>query len=749
MTTGIASQHPALELRVVSGSPKARRSTGSRRTLRGRRTTRGLPPVAAGPRLKRPTGDRLKRVAGAPKDNGGAAQQSSSEEDAAAVGSDQERRANFAKTVAAAFRDVSLKRLKANRRRAIVSASACIIAAAEVSFGQAPKSDLVKLQEEVAHGRPGVAPEGEQKSPGRIEKNEREMAAFQARFSVLEGRVLGPPSRRRSPQRSKGPLISGTPTQKGTAEQAPCRGTERAAQPNPKAATAVRAQRTPSAPVAAKRLPKPTPSAAPTSPATESEWQVVGEKKKRRRAAKAAKKKAQRRRRRERAAAAQLCAPKTAAVVLTQQPDTVKRVVSYRDVLAKAKEVVSLAELSITEGLRLRVTATGARMVEVPGAVSGPAADALAERLRATINADGSRVSRPYKWADLRILGLDDSVTAEMVAAVARTGGCSADEVKAGTIRPDFRGMRTITVRCPVAAAKTIVDGRRLLVGWVSTQVKLLDPRPLSPVTRPWNAAPRRTALHVRLLASRPNTERGAARHPPSLRVGLPPSSPPPPSQWPPPQLLRPPPPPMLPPLSAPSPLLLPRRPFLPTRKIQIPHASAPALPPRVSPRCRRGGACVSLGSWSSAGSVTHAGKVQGRGQTKRDPGTPLFPSRRSWTCHVLLRDDAVRKPPQQPYRGPYEVIERNDKYFTIQLPGRSSTISIDRLKPAYTINMDEHNPHASAPAPPASDVATSRSQSTSRREDKERDVAADLGGEISLVKALVVFSISVRSNMF
>ncbi|PZC81835.1 hypothetical protein B5X24_HaOG211848 [Helicoverpa armigera] len=90
------------------------------------------------------------RVAEAPKDNGGAAQQRSSEEDAAAVGSDQERRANFAKTVAAAFRDVSLKRLKANRQRAIVSASACIIAAAEVSFGQAPKSDLVKLQEEVA-----------------------------------------------------------------------------------------------------------------------------------------------------------------------------------------------------------------------------------------------------------------------------------------------------------------------------------------------------------------------------------------------------------------------------------------------------------------------------------------------------------------------------------------------------------------------------------------------------------------------
>ncbi|XP_047033050.1 uncharacterized protein LOC124639653 [Helicoverpa zea] len=86
----------------------------------------------------------------------------------------------------------------------------------------------------------------------------------------------------------------------------------------------------------------------------------------------------------------------------------------------------------------------------------------------------------PKPPAAQRIMGLDDSVTAEeVVAAVARTGGCSADEVKAGTIRPDFRGTCTVTVSCPVVAAKTIVGGRRLLVGWVSAQVKLLDPRPL------------------------------------------------------------------------------------------------------------------------------------------------------------------------------------------------------------------------------------------------------------------------------
>ncbi|XP_047036450.1 atherin-like [Helicoverpa zea] len=284
------------------------------------------------------------RVAEAPKDKGGAAQQSSSEEDSAAVGSDQERRANFAKTVAAAFKGVSQKRVKANKQRAIDSASATIIAAAEASFGQAPKSDLAKLQEEVARltaalnslleenrslradlrkmreqeaERSGTTSQRPQSSP--VESQvlalvRQEMAAFQARFSVLEGRVLRPPLAAPKPpaaQRASyaAAAVAAPPPRRGPPNKPPVAAPsgpprKAAAQPKPKAATAVQAQRTPvptpapvpsSAPVA-KRPPKPTPSAAPTSPATQSEWQVVGEKKERRRAAKAARKKAQRQR---------------------------------------------------------------------------------------------------------------------------------------------------------------------------------------------------------------------------------------------------------------------------------------------------------------------------------------------------------------------------------------------------------------------------------------------------------------------
>lgn len=60
-------------------------------------------------------------------------------------------------------------------------------------------------------------------------------------------------------------------------------------------------------------------------------------------------------------------------------------------------------------------------------------------------------------------------------------------------------------------------------------------------------------------------------------------------------------------------------------------------------------------------------------------------------TCKaVFLRVDSVRKPLQRPYQGPYPVLAKNDKYFTLKLPSRTVNVSIDRLKPAYTLNTEE-----------------------------------------------------------
>ena len=53
-------------------------------------------------------------------------------------------------------------------------------------------------------------------------------------------------------------------------------------------------------------------------------------------------------------------------------------------------------------------------------------------------------------------------------------------------------------------------------------------------------------------------------------------------------------------------------------------------------------------------------------------------------TTHVFIRQDSVRKPLQCPYDGPFPVVNRADKYFTIDIHGRKDTISVNRLKPAH-----------------------------------------------------------------
>lgn len=54
---------------------------------------------------------------------------------------------------------------------------------------------------------------------------------------------------------------------------------------------------------------------------------------------------------------------------------------------------------------------------------------------------------------------------------------------------------------------------------------------------------------------------------------------------------------------------------------------------------------------------------------------------------YVFIRNDAIHKPLQPTYDGPFRVLKRGNKVYEIQLPGRKTNISIDRLKPAYYIS--------------------------------------------------------------
>ncbi|KAL0859358.1 hypothetical protein ABMA27_011150 [Loxostege sticticalis] len=68
-------------------------------------------------------------------------------------------------------------------------------------------------------------------------------------------------------------------------------------------------------------------------------------------------------------------------------------------------------------------------------------------------------------------------------------------------------------------------------------------------------------------------------------------------------------------------------------------------------------------------------------------------------SSHVFLRDDALRGALQPPYSGPYEVVERGDKVFKILVRGKTVTVSIDRLKPAYML-LDPSPNSSATPSP-------------------------------------------------
>ncbi|XP_055918953.1 uncharacterized protein LOC129950995 [Eupeodes corollae] len=91
-------------------------------------------------------------------------------------------------------------------------------------------------------------------------------------------------------------------------------------------------------------------------------------------------------------------------------------------------------------------------------------------------------------------------------------------------------------------------------------------------------------------------------------------------------------------------------------------------------------------------------------------------------STHVFVRNDSVKASIVPPYEGPYKVLGRSDKYFTLDIRGKQIKLSIDRLKPAY-LEADEDTgtggaqepSSSSSPSPEPPQIITTQPYHTSR----------------------------------
>lgn len=67
-------------------------------------------------------------------------------------------------------------------------------------------------------------------------------------------------------------------------------------------------------------------------------------------------------------------------------------------------------------------------------------------------------------------------------------------------------------------------------------------------------------------------------------------------------------------------------------------------------------------------------------------------------SSHVFLREDLLRPSLSPAYTGPFSVVERGDKVFKILVKGKTISVSIDRLKPAYVLTETTSDSNTSPP---------------------------------------------------
>jgi hypothetical protein len=129
---------------------------------------------------------------------------------------------------------------------------------------------------------------------------------------------------------------------------------------------------------------------------------------------------------------------------------------TYRNAMSVVRREIKLSDLGISE-IRPRRAVTGGLIFEIAGQDASSKASRLAEKMAGALRDIPAKVTVPRKTAELRVTGLEDSITPEEVAVtVAEAGNCQTAEVSVGVIRAAPRGLDSVWLRCPLTAARKI-----------------------------------------------------------------------------------------------------------------------------------------------------------------------------------------------------------------------------------------------------------------------------------------------------
>jgi hypothetical protein len=152
---------------------------------------------------------------------------------------------------------------------------------------------------------------------------------------------------------------------------------------------------------------------------------------------------------------------------------------TYAEVIAKARERITLKELGVTK-IDMKRGVTGSVIIRLPGDKNREKATMLASRLANVLDPMAVRVMAPVKRAEVKVEGIDISMgKEELRQAVSNETGCKTEEVLVGDIIVMKGGLGTAWVKCPVAGARRLAAIGKLAVGWSYAKVTAVPKRPL------------------------------------------------------------------------------------------------------------------------------------------------------------------------------------------------------------------------------------------------------------------------------